>query len=108
MASDPLKIPIGGAIVAALIGALDGLAASGDTLAGRSWNSPGMGTAGGAVLAWGWAPLVQLSAIGLGAGGVLQGLPTELALYAGTALLSRAGTLQLAQHGRPTPARVQG
>ena len=96
--------------LAAGIGALDGVAASRDTQMGRSWDSPGVGSGGGFVLKWGWAPVVQVLAVGLGAVGAARGSTWgDGTLCAGAALLSRAAAFRLMNNrSGMTPMPVQG
>jgi hypothetical protein len=96
---------LGNAMVAAGVGALDGLAASRDVDAGRHWGSPGIGLGGGVVLDWGWATGVESASVVLGTAGVLTGRRWgEPTLVSGVALFSRAAAFHLAQRRRGTAA----
>lgn len=100
-------------LAAALAGGVDGFAASGDTQAGRSWESPGVGSGGGIVMDWGLAPVAQLAEIGVGTAlaGTQKGLAGDVgrgSLMAGAGCLSRALFFKLAQHREGTSVAVQG
>lgn len=91
------------------VAALDGAAASRDHTAGRSWQTPGVTLGGTPIVSWGWAPAVQIGAIGLGAGLLATGHESGRGpLLMGSGLMVRALTLTLAQHNHATPAKVQG
>ena len=91
------------------IGALDGLAASRDTDAGRSWTTPGIGATGPLVLGWGFAPAVQVGSAILGGAMLATGHESGRGpLCMGVGLMARAAALTLAQRRQTTPAKVQG
>ena len=98
-------------LAAALGGGVDGFAASGDTQAGRHWDSPGVGSGGGVVMEWGLAPVAQLGEVGLGAAMVATGTGTDFGrglVMSGAGLISRALFFKLAQYREGTAVAVQG
>ena len=95
--------------IAAAIGGLDGLAASRDASMGRSWNSPGLATTMAPVVGWGWAPVVQIGSLGVGAAAATMGQDWGIAaMCAGAAAFTRAAAFRLAQGRSSTPIPAQG
>ena len=98
-------------LAAAIGGGIDGFAASGDTQAGRHWDSPGVGSGGGVVMEWGLAPVAQLGEVGLGAAMVATGKGEDFGrglVMSGAGLISRALFFKLAQHREGTAVAAQG
>lgn len=101
-------------ITAAAVGGIDGVGASADHSAGRSWDSPGMTEVGVPLLNWGYAPVIQSTALAAGTVGVLASRGSTAgdiargAALAGTALISRGLAFKFAQRSQSSPAPVQG
>ena len=96
---------LGTGIAAVVAGALDGLGASADTAAGRNWDTPGVGF-DGPVLAWGFAPAVQIATLGTGVVAQVQGIKAARGLTAaGAGMIARAIAFKLAQRGGGVPTQ---
>ncbi len=98
----------GGIFVGAAIGALDGYAASADAKAGRQWASPGISYIGAPVLAWGWAPAVQVGAVVTGIALEAAGQNGSTPLVGGAILMARAGALTVARRNKPVSVQGYG
>lgn len=101
---------IGGLTAAALLGAVDGFAASADINAGRGWDSPGVAVIPQwPVLNWGWAPVAQSSMVAGGGAAMLAGQDWgEIPFVVGAALISRALTFKFANRNNPAAPATQG
>ena len=104
-----MRNPTSAVALSGIVGALDGMAASRDLTQGRTWDTTGIGANGTPVIAYGWAPAVQIGSAVVGAAAVSTGSDWGRApLFVGVGFIARAIALKVAQSRQAVPTAVQG